>query len=67
MNKFSRLNGRWRKSTYSLDNGNCVEVRMVDNSVELRDSKDRSGPVLRFTPHEWERLVFAITNGQRAA
>ncbi|MCW3843702.1 DUF397 domain-containing protein [Micromonospora yasonensis] len=49
----------WRTSTRSGDNGgNCVEV--ADNLpgiVAVRDSKDRSGPVLAFTPDAWAAFV----------
>ena len=54
---------RWFKSSYSGPNGNaCVEVAMLPDGVAVRDSKDRSGPVLRFTVQEW----FAFLNGVRA-
>lgn len=47
---------RWRKSSYS-DNGgaDCVEVGLGTEarSVLVRDTKDRLGPVLRFTPGAW--------------
>ncbi|MEU1810845.1 DUF397 domain-containing protein [Micromonospora aurantiaca (nom. illeg.)] len=49
----------WRKSTRSSGNsGNCVEV--ADNLpgvVGVRDSKDRQGPVLAFTPSSWTAFV----------
>ncbi|MER7889063.1 DUF397 domain-containing protein [Micromonospora sp. NPDC094482] len=47
----------WRKSTRS-GNGECVEV--ADNLagvVGVRDSKDRSGPVLTFDPRAWRSFV----------
>ncbi|MEH1057149.1 DUF397 domain-containing protein [Micromonospora sp. CPCC 206171] len=51
----------WRKSTRSGDNGgNCVEV--ADNLpgiVAVRDSKDRAGAVLTFTPSAWSTFVAA--------
>ncbi|MEO3770750.1 DUF397 domain-containing protein [Micromonospora sp. B9E7] len=50
---------RWRTSTRSTDSGgNCVEV--ADNLpgvVLVRDSKDRSGPVLTFAPVAWRGFV----------
>ena len=49
---------RWRKSTRSGSSGNCVEV--ADNLpgvVAVRDSKDKTGPVLTFTPGEWKAFV----------
>ncbi|MEV4489175.1 DUF397 domain-containing protein [Micromonospora coxensis] len=49
----------WRKSTRSSGNGgDCVEV--ADNLpgvVGVRDSKDRQGPVLTFTPANWAAFV----------
>jgi Domain of unknown function (DUF397) len=52
----------WIKSSYSLSNGDCVEVQREDSSVSVRDSKDPSGPVLTFTLDEWK----AFTAGCRA-
>ncbi|MFI5928684.1 DUF397 domain-containing protein [Micromonospora sp. NPDC051543] len=52
---------RWRTSTRSTDSGgNCVEV--ADNLpgvVLVRDSKDRSGPVLTFSPSAWTGFLAA--------
>ncbi len=48
----------WRKSSYSGDGGsNCIEVADDDSRVLVRDTKDRSGPVLRFTPDVWRRFA----------
>jgi len=36
---------RWRKSSYTGTNGNCVEL---SNTLDrVRDSKNPSGPILR--------------------
>jgi uncharacterized protein DUF397 len=53
----------WRKSTRSGNNG-CVEVAFVDDQVAVRDSKDRGGPVLVFTAHEWEAFVGGVRTGE---
>jgi hypothetical protein len=53
----------WRKSSFSGVNG-CVEVAYVDGGVAVRDSKDRGGPVLVFTPLEWEAFVGGVRNGE---
>jgi len=46
----SVLDANWRKSSYSSNNGSCVEVRRVSAAaaVEVRDIKDRGGPSLTF-------------------
>ena len=43
----------WRKSSYSGGNGgNCIEVGAHPDTgrVLVRDTSDRGGPALRFTP-----------------
>jgi hypothetical protein len=53
----------WRKSRRSNENG-CVEVAFVENRIAVRDSKDRRGPVLVFTPIEWEAFVGGVRDGE---
>jgi hypothetical protein len=53
----------WRKSTYSNDNG-CVEVAFANGQIAVRDSKDRSGPILRFTSLEWWAFVGGVRHGE---
>ncbi|MFG3697411.1 DUF397 domain-containing protein [Micromonospora sp. NPDC049460] len=56
---------RWRKSTRS-DNGGASCVEVADNLpgvVLVRDSKDRSGPVLSFGPTAWSRFVTGVVDG----
>jgi hypothetical protein len=55
----------WRKSTRSGTNG-CVEVAFVEDKVAVRDSTDRSGPVLLFTAHEWEAFIGGARDGEFA-
>lgn len=54
----------WRKSSFSGTQGNCVEVAIHDDGVYVRDSKDREGPVLRFTHAEWDAFKSGVTNGE---
>lgn len=57
----------YRKSSYSNGNGgnNCVEVRWdKDGWRAVRDSKDPDGPVLLFTPAEWEAFVAGVKAGE---
>jgi hypothetical protein len=53
----------WRKSARSGSNG-CVEIAFVDGQVAVRDSKHKDGPVLVFTPREWEAFLGGVTDGQ---
>ena len=53
----------WCKSTFSGTNG-CVEVAFVQGRVAVRDSKQRGGPVLVFTAHEWEAFLSGARSGE---
>jgi hypothetical protein len=49
---------RWRKSSYSNNGGaDCVEVGTCAEGVLVRDTKDRSGPLMRFAPAAWHRFA----------
>lgn len=47
----------WRKSSYSGDSGDCVEVASGQAAVGVRDTKDRGGGFLSLTAEAWTRLV----------
>ncbi|PLW64572.1 DUF397 domain-containing protein [Streptomyces sp. SCUT-3] len=56
----------WRKSSHSgSEGGECVEVAACPGTVHVRDSKDRGGPVLSFSPEEWAAFV-GFTREQQA-
>ena len=57
------LDQTWHKSTRSGSNGQCVEARRMGDTIQLRDSKDRSGPVLSFPLGAWT----AFTDGLKGA
>jgi hypothetical protein len=54
------MESNWRKSSYSGDNGGeCVEVATA-GTVLVRDTADRNGPVLTFTPDAWRAFAKSI-------
>jgi Domain of unknown function (DUF397) len=53
------ISPRWFKSSAS-DPDSCVEVRFIENAVQVRDSKDPEGPVLTFTDREWEAFLAGV-------
>ncbi len=42
---------RWRKSSRSTVQPNCVEVALTGPTVAIRDSKQPTGATLTVTPH----------------
>lgn len=53
------LVSRWRKSSYSDNGGNCVEVGSADG-IMVRDSKDFDGGTLAFPVAAWAAFTVAI-------
>lgn len=50
----------WRKSSYSGANGGqCVEVATA-GQVMVRDTTNRDGGTLTFTPAAWEAFTSAL-------
>jgi hypothetical protein len=52
-----------RTSTRSGGNGNCIEVAVnLSGVVAVRDSKDRTGPVLIFGHSDWKAFTVRLGN-----
>ncbi|MGP3924693.1 DUF397 domain-containing protein [Streptomyces sp. 8N616] len=51
----------WFKSSYSGNEGGaCVEVATCPGTVHVRDSKDKSGPTLAFSPIAWAEFIATL-------
>jgi hypothetical protein len=55
---------RWYKSSYSSDDGNCVEVAELAGGTAVRDSKDPAGTVLGVSAVAWSALLTAVRCGE---
>jgi Domain of unknown function (DUF397) len=54
----------WIKASASGQDTECVEMRRHDGLIEVRDSKDREGPVLRFTHAEFTAWLDGVDKGE---
>jgi hypothetical protein len=52
----------WRTSSYSNIGGNCVEIATAGATIGVRDTKDRAGAVLTFSPAAWQRFTARAKN-----
>jgi hypothetical protein len=55
----------WHKSSYSSQNGNCVEVATnLPDVVAVRDSKNPEGSVLVVTADVWRAFIVQVQAGE---
>lgn len=57
----------WRKSSYSANQGSCVEVAPVPGMVGVRDTKDRARGHFAVTRTAWQAFTEAATIGRFVA
>ncbi|WP_261554288.1 DUF397 domain-containing protein [Frankia tisae] len=63
--EFDRDSLSWQLSSYTNGSGACVEVAALpEDGRAVRDSKDRSGPILVFTAAEWAAFVAGVRDGE---
>ena len=61
----TELDTRWRKSSYSNSQGNCVEFSaLADGSVAVRNSRDPQGPALLYTRAEITAMIQGVKDGE---
>jgi hypothetical protein len=53
----------WRKSTYSVNAGNCVETATASGVVLVRDTASRDGGTIEFTASAWSAFLGAVKRG----
>ena len=52
----------WYKSSFSMSNGDCVEIaQLPSGQVAVRDSKN-TGPMLTFSRPDWRSFVIQLKN-----
>ncbi|MDX3231280.1 DUF397 domain-containing protein [Streptomyces sp. ME19-01-6] len=54
----------WRKSSYTANNGNCVEVADMPNApgIAVRDSKNTHLPAARVSHAAWSAFLAAVVD-----
>jgi len=56
----SSLASEWFKSSYSQQNGECIEVRLRTAGIDIRDSKDLPGPVVAVGAVAWLSFLAGV-------
>ena len=53
----------WRRAKLCGAHGQCIEIARVGDEIAMRDSKDPSGPILRYTQAEWQAFIVGAKSG----
>ncbi|WP_433470818.1 DUF397 domain-containing protein [Saccharomonospora azurea] len=56
--------GQWRKSSFSGNQGDCVEFRRIEGGVEVRNSKRPDEASVAYTDSEWRAFVAGVKAGE---
>ncbi|MFJ5954200.1 DUF397 domain-containing protein [Streptomyces noursei] len=57
-------NEGWFKSSFSTNQGACVEVRFAEDLAFVRSTRNRTGPMVTFNRAEWEAFLLGTWNGE---
>jgi Domain of unknown function (DUF397) len=64
-NRLHLSDALWRKSSYSANGANCVEIASnLPGAVAMRDTKDRDGATLVTSTHAWSVFAAGIKRGE---
>ncbi len=53
----------WRKASWSIGNGACVEAASADGRVLVRDSVNPAGAVVAYAPAAWQGFIDSAKTG----
>ena len=53
----------WRKSHYSMNNGNCVEISSANEVIMVRDSTSRDAVILKYPARAWKAFIDEVKAG----
>lgn len=55
---------QWQRGSQATGEGDHLEIAFVQDHIAMRNSADPDGPVLIFTPAEWEAFVLGARDGE---
>jgi hypothetical protein len=61
---FGQRDTTWRKSSYSINNGSCVEVASAAEVIMVRDSTSWDALILSYSAQAWKAFVSEVKAGQ---
>ncbi|MBI0319463.1 DUF397 domain-containing protein [Streptomyces javensis] len=64
MTVFPPADEGWFKSSFSPNAGQCVEVRFDAGVAHVRNTRNRTGPMVAFDRAEWEAFLLGVWNGE---
>ncbi|MEW9518830.1 DUF397 domain-containing protein [Streptomyces tubercidicus] len=64
MTVFPPADEGWFKSSFSPSQGTCVEVRFDGGVAHVRNTRNRTGPMVAFDRAEWEAFLLGVWNGE---
>lgn len=57
---FDTSRAEWIKSS----EGGNIEVAFVDDLIGMRDARNPDGPILVYTPAEWDAFIAGVKDGE---